>query len=120
REQRRRKNQSRKKQPRKAALASMLRLVEARDPYIVGHSLRVRRYSLLLADALDMPRPERQRLSLAARLHDVGKIAIPENILHKASALSEEEYEVVKRHPLTGERILAPIVRSQVVLKAIR
>jgi HD-GYP domain-containing protein (c-di-GMP phosphodiesterase class II) len=61
-----------------------------------------------------------RRLGLAARLHDIGKVGIPDAILHKAGPLTPAEDRVVRGHPVIGERILAPVVRSRRVLAAIR
>ncbi len=103
-----------------SGIDSLVRTVEARDHYTSGHSLRVRRYSLLLADALCLNERLRQQLSLAAKLHDIGKIGVPDLILNKPGALTEEEFDVVKQHPVIGERILAPIIRNINILASIR
>ncbi len=103
-----------------SGINSLVRTLEARDPPTIGHSLRVRRYALLLADALGLDRRQRRQLSLAAKLHDIGKVGIPESILHKPGRLTEEERQLVCRHPLTGERILSPIIRNRTILTAIR
>jgi response regulator RpfG family c-di-GMP phosphodiesterase len=103
-----------------SAVASLVRTVEERDPYTAGHSRRVRAYCLCLADALRLDERQRRRLSLAAQLHDIGKVAVPDAILRKPAALAADEESVVRAHPVTGERILAPIVRSRAVLAAVR
>ncbi|MGE3805272.1 MAG: HD domain-containing phosphohydrolase [Gemmataceae bacterium] len=103
-----------------SSIDSLVRTLEARDPYTCGHSMRVRYYALRLAEALRLDRTTRKRLSLAAKLHDIGKIGVPESILNKPGLLSEEEFNVVKSHPVIGERILAPVIRNREVLAAIR
>ena len=60
------------------------------------------------------------KLSLAAKLHDIGKVAVPEAVLHKPGRLDAAEEEVVRLHPVVGERILKPIVRSRAILAGIR
>jgi HD-GYP domain-containing protein (c-di-GMP phosphodiesterase class II) len=80
----------------------------------------VRAYCLCLADALHLDDRQRRLLSLAAQLHDIGKVAVPDAILRKPAALAADEESVVRAHPVTGERILAPIVRSRAVLAAVR
>lgn len=102
------------------SLASLVRAAEERDPSTVGHSRRVRGYALRLASALGLERRQCKQLSLAAMLHDIGKVGIPDHILHKPGRLTPEEERVVRGHPEVGERILAPIVRSRAVLAAIR
>lgn len=103
-----------------SAIASLVRTVEERDPYTAGHSRRVRAYALHLAAALDLDGRQRRQLSLAAMLHDIGKVGIPDGILHKPDRLTPEEDRIIRSHPEVGERILAPIVRSRAVLAAIR
>jgi putative two-component system response regulator len=103
-----------------SAINSLIRTMEARDPYTTGHSLRVRQLSLDLADTLGLDNRLRKQLSLAAKLHDIGKAGIPEAILNKPDTLTAEEFLVVKEHPQIGERILAPIIRSPAILAAIR
>jgi response regulator RpfG family c-di-GMP phosphodiesterase len=103
-----------------SAIDSLVRTLEARDPYTSGHSLRVRDYADLLSEALGLAEPVRKRLRLAAKLHDIGKVGMPEGILHKTTPLTEEEYGNVREHPVIGERILSPIIRSRSVLDAIR
>jgi HD-GYP domain-containing protein (c-di-GMP phosphodiesterase class II) len=53
-------------------------------------------------------------------LHDIGKVAVPEAVLHKPARLTADEEAVIRAHPVTGERILRPIIRSRTVLAAIR
>jgi putative two-component system response regulator len=103
-----------------SAIDSLVRTLEARDPYTSGHSLRVRAYALGLGERLGLDAKRLKRLSLAAKLHDIGKVGLAEGILNKPSALSVEEYSNVRDHPVMGERILAPIIRSKEVLSAIR
>jgi len=103
-----------------SGIESLFLALEARDPYISGHSQRVRRYALALARALGLTRVELRQISLAAKLHDIGKVAIPEHILHKTTALTEEERLTIQAHPVIGEEIIRPIVRNRAVLAAIR
>jgi response regulator RpfG family c-di-GMP phosphodiesterase len=103
-----------------SAIDSLVRTLEARDPYTSGHSLRVRDYAVRLADALCLSQRDRKQISLAAKLHDIGKLGLPEAILNKQGSLSGLEIEAVQEHPVIGERILTPIIRSRTVLAAIR
>jgi response regulator RpfG family c-di-GMP phosphodiesterase len=103
-----------------SAIDSLVRTLEARDPYTSGHSLRVRAYCRRLAAALDLDDRRRKQLSLAAKLHDIGKVGVPEAVLNKAGQLSEAETALVRAHPVIGERILTPIIRNRAVLAAIR
>jgi response regulator RpfG family c-di-GMP phosphodiesterase len=103
-----------------SAIDSLVRTMESRDPYTAGHSFRVRRYAVRLALTMGLPRRERRLLGLAAKLHDIGKVGIPDAILHKPGPLTAEEERSVRDHTVIGERILTPVVRSREVLAAIR
>lgn len=90
---------------------SLAGAIDAKDPYTKGHSTSVSRYSEALARAINLPEDEVQRIKLGALLHDVGKIGIPENVLKKPDKLSDEEWEIMKQHPVIGaEKVLAPNV----------
>jgi HD-GYP domain-containing protein (c-di-GMP phosphodiesterase class II) len=73
-----------------------------------------------LARALGLGRKEVRQISLAAALHDIGKVAVPEAVLNKPGALTEEEWRVIRAHPVVGEQILRPVIRSRAILGAIR
>lgn len=103
-----------------SAITSLARTMEERDFYTAGHSRRVQCYALELAREIGLDRKQRQLLSLAAQLHDIGKVAVPDAILHKPGSLTAEEYAVVREHPAVGERILAPVVRNRQILQGIR
>ncbi|MBY0232735.1 MAG: HD domain-containing protein, partial [Gemmataceae bacterium] len=75
---------------------------------------------LELTRAMLLGHKQKRLLALAAQLHDIGKISIPDEVLHKPGRLTAEEFRTVQLHPLTGERILAPVVRNKAVLAAIR
>ncbi len=88
---------------------SLAGAIDAKDPYTKDHSTSVSRYSEALARAINLPEDEVQRIKLGALLHDVGKIGIPENVLKKPSHLSDDEWEIMKQHPVIGaEKVLAP------------
>ncbi len=103
-----------------SAIESLVRTIEERDRYTAGHSIRVRRYALALARVTGLAPRLCKQLSLAAKLHDIGKVAVPETILQKPGALTPEEEAIIRLHPETGERILTPIIRNRAVLSAIR
>lgn len=103
-----------------SAIESLVRTLEARDPYTSGHSLRVCHYALNLADKIGCDARTRKQIEIAAKLHDIGKLGIPEGILNKSGPLTREETRIVREHPELGERILSPIIRSKAILGAIR
>ena len=88
---------------------SLAGAIDAKDPYTKGHSTSVSRYSEALARAINLPENEVERIKIGALLHDVGKIGIPENILKKPGKLDDQEWNVMKQHPVIGaEKVLEP------------
>jgi HD-GYP domain-containing protein (c-di-GMP phosphodiesterase class II) len=88
---------------------SLVYAIEAKDRYTAGHSERVSKISMLIAEQLDLDDGQKEVLTWAAILHDVGKIGIPDSILNKPDRLDDEEYDVIKGHPIMGYNILLPI-----------
>ena len=74
-----------------------------------GHGERVRALTDLIADELDLSTDDRDRLRWSALLHDIGKIAVHPDILNKPGKLDDEEWEIIKNHPLEGARLTAPL-----------
>lgn len=89
------------------AIDCVVRAVETRDVGSVRHVERMSHYCLLIARELDLDPEERHTIALASRLHDVGKIAVPDAILLKEGALTDEERAVVERHCTVGYEILS-------------
>lgn len=83
--------------------------MEAKDVYTRGHGDRVLKYSVDIGAALGLTKEQISQLSYAAVLHDIGKIGVPSPILNKAGKLTAEEYEIVKRHPQIGFKIIQNI-----------
>jgi HD-GYP domain-containing protein (c-di-GMP phosphodiesterase class II) len=83
--------------------------IDGKDPYTRGHSERVARFSVAIAQGMDLPDDEIEKIRISALLHDVGKIGIDDNILKKPSALTDEEFEVMKGHPQKGYKIMSQI-----------
>jgi HD-GYP domain-containing protein (c-di-GMP phosphodiesterase class II) len=88
--------------------------IDEKDPYTRGHSERVAYYSAVIAKHMGMSEDEVERVHLSGIIHDVGKIGIEDKILRKASALTDDEYEIMKQHPTKGAHILdaVPILRD--------
>lgn len=80
--------------------------VDAKDRYTSGHSKRVAEYSRRIAERMGKNKEEQDEIYRAGLLHDVGKIRIPEDIISKSSRLTDEEYNTIKIHPITGYNIL--------------
>jgi len=87
----------------------LVRAIEANDPYTSGHSLRVSTYSEAIAKQLGLPESKIDTIKSAALLHDIGKIGIDKNILHKSGKLENEELETIKSHPEIGANIIADL-----------
>lgn len=102
------------------AIKALASAVDAKDPYTARHSMRVTRLSLLLADAVGLASDERYILELAAWMHDVGKIGVPDQILTKPTSLTPEEFAVMKIHPVKGGEIVGQIEELGRVSDAIR
>lgn len=89
--------------------------VDAKDRYTSGHSKRVAEYSRMLAAKMGKTKEEQEEIYRAGLLHDIGKIRIPVEIINKASKLTDEEYNIIKIHPVTGYHILRGISGSQLI-----
>jgi response regulator RpfG family c-di-GMP phosphodiesterase len=98
------------------ALAEAL---EAKDAYLRGHSRRVAEYSVSIAKQLGLAAAEIDTLALGAHLHDIGKIGVREDVLHKPGPLTEDEYRHIMEHPVIGARILGPLLKNDPALLAI-
>lgn len=83
--------------------------IDGKDRYTRGHSERVARISVAIGRRLKIGAEELEKLRISALLHDVGKIAIDDRILKKPSALSDEEFEIMKTHPQKGYKIMSQI-----------
>jgi HD-GYP domain-containing protein (c-di-GMP phosphodiesterase class II) len=98
---------------------SMVEAIDAKDPRTRGHSERVRQLSLLIAQDLGIDGQQSKRLELAALLHDVGKIGLPDTILNNRGELRPEQWELVKQHPQMGVSIMSPVANIEDILPAI-
>ena len=94
--------------------------VESRDPYTEGHCERLARYASQLGEHLGLDWECQVALKRGGYLHDLGKIAIPDEILKKGTNLTAEEWRIMKRHPLIGENICKPLRSLRMVLPIIR
>ncbi len=90
-------------------LQALVRAIEAKDPYTSGHSQRVRDYAVAIGIEMEFPKKRLDRLSMAAELHDIGKIGVHERVINKPGGLTDTEFETVKMHVEMGEKILKPI-----------
>src|SRR5260221_1718662 len=101
-------------------LFSLALTIEAKDPYTEGHCDRLSKYSVALGEKLGLPQDLRVALRRGGRLHDIGKLAVPEHILLKPGPLTPEERKIMERHTVIGEGICAPLRSFRNVLPIIR
>jgi len=102
------------------AVQSLNAAVEARDPYTAGHSQRVQELSLEIGRALGLPKGRLEHIRLAGLFHDIGKLRVPDAVLTKPGPLTDEEFELVKRHPDDGAEIVGHLGRLRDALPFIR
>ncbi len=93
--------------------------LDAKDPYTSGHSHRVGEMSYDLAVAMGLPPFECQLIHIAGHVHDIGKIGIPDSILHKDGPLNDEEWAVIQKHPQIGHGILSKCERLSEIARII-
>lgn len=104
---------------------SLASTIEAKDKYTRGHTERVTKYSMMIADEIsrshvvDLPKSFFENLYIAGLLHDIGKIAVPESILCKIDKLTDEEYEAIKQHPQRGAEILQALPEFKEALSGV-
>ena len=92
-----------------SSIRALAAAIDAKDPYTRGHSERVARYSSAIAKEMNLPADEARKVRLSALLHDVGKIGIDDRIIRKPTALTDEEFELMKAHPVKGAAIMETI-----------
>jgi GAF domain-containing protein len=103
-----------------AVIEALLETVEKRDAYTRGHTRRVTGHSVAIGQGLGLAKAEVEELRLAAMLHDIGKIGISDRVLHKDGALTHEELETVRHHPVYGAEILQHIKKLHGVLPGVK
>ena len=103
-----------------AVVASLAQVIEARDSYTRGHSERLAVSAVEFGQKLGLPRDQVETLRISAIVHDIGKVAVPDSVLLKAGPLNAQETSVIRRHPVEGERICAPLKSLRRTLPVIR
>jgi putative nucleotidyltransferase with HDIG domain len=103
-----------------ATLEALVNALEAKDPYLRGHSARVADLAATVAAEMGLDEEDVELVRTAGRLHDIGKIGIREEILNKAGPLTDAEFEHVKNHTVTGSQILAPLSHLRHIIDIVR
>jgi len=101
-------------------ISSFVIALESKDPYLKGHSARVSLYTGELASLMGLGSTDIVLFSRAGMLHDLGKLVILDNILRKPRQLTEEEFELIRSHPVVGDKILKPLRFLSCEAKAVR
>src|SRR5688572_8311289 len=100
-------------------IGSLANALDARDPYTAGHSLRVSEYSSATAHSLTLSPQEADEIRIGALLHDIGKIGISDQVLQKPGRLTDEEFALIKEHPVIGRKILEGVQGLAVYLPTV-
>lgn len=103
-----------------ATLEALINALEAKDPYLRGHSARVADMAATVAAEMGYGDEEIEAVRTGGRLHDIGKIGIREEVLTKQGPLTDQEYDHVKQHVIVGSQILAPLVHLKQVISFVR
>lgn len=100
-------------------IGALLGAVEAKSPHTASHLVRVGRYAGLLASVMDLPEAQIRHIERCGLLHDVGKLGVPEGVLEKPGRLTNEEWGLIKLHPIIGASVLRACPSMSVVLPAV-
>jgi putative two-component system response regulator len=104
-----------------SGVQALAEALEVKDPYTRGHSVRVSQYATIVARAMGLEGEVVRQVTLGGHLHDIGKIGVREEVLHKTERLTDDEYAHVMTHPVVGWRILAPLLRdAPIALNVVR
>ncbi|MBN2407673.1 MAG: GAF domain-containing protein [Elusimicrobia bacterium] len=90
-------------------IETLAKAIDAKDPTTRGHTDRVTKYAVEIAQEMNLPEKLIRNIKFASLIHDIGKIGVKDDVLLKPGKLTESEYEDIKKHPLIGEQILAPV-----------
>jgi HAMP domain-containing protein len=93
--------------------------IDEKDPYTRGHSGRVAKYSTIIGEYLGLNAEDLDRLRISALLHDVGKIGVDDRVLKKPGKLDDEEFALMKQHPVKGANIMRPVAQLKEMLPGI-
>lgn len=104
----------------KSMITAITKAIEARDDFTSGHSERVSENTIGFAKYLNLEDDLIDKLEIASLLHDIGKLGVPEEIINKPGKLTNEEYDIIKKHPIIGEKIVENIEQLDTIVDIIR
>lgn len=100
-------------------IEALVRMLEAKDKYTQGHSERVGLYAQRIAVQMGLPAREAELIRRAGELHDIGKLAVHEHVLNKIEPLTAEEWEMIRRHPVTGYETLKSLGLDSIIMTSV-
>jgi len=100
-------------------LLSLAQAIELKDPYTRGHCERVAFYALTIAAQLNLSEDDKRNIKFGSYLHDCGKIGVPEDILNSPDPLTDDQMEIIKKHPLWGADVVRPVKLHKTVMNII-
>ncbi|HEX5214982.1 MAG TPA: HD domain-containing phosphohydrolase [Vicinamibacterales bacterium] len=103
-----------------SVIMSLARTIEARDPNTEGHCERLAKFAVTLGAGLGLPEDDLAALHRGGHLHDIGKVAVPDAVLRKPGPLTDEEYDVIKRHTVVGDELLGSLRSMRRVRSVVR
>jgi putative two-component system response regulator len=103
-----------------AVMTSLANAIEGRDPYTRGHVERVSAYAVEMGRELELPETDLTLLRIGGVVHDIGKVAVPDHVLRKPGGLTEDEWKLIRNHPVAGYDILQPLRTLQPVRPIVR
>ncbi|MFK5975056.1 MAG: response regulator [Sulfurovum sp.] len=112
--------QAQKVKSEKEMLLALIDMIDKRDSYTAGHTVRVAQYCEMIAKEMGYPKEEIERLSIAASLHDIGKIATPDTVLLKPALLEDDEYKIIQLHLIDGYQLLSKLTEYKDIAVVMR
>ena len=101
------------------SIRTLAAAIDEKDPYTRGHSGRVSKYSVILAETMGLDEEDVYKIRISALLHDVGKIGIDDRVLKKPSGLTPEEFQLMQQHPVKGANIIRPVAKLREMIPGI-
>jgi HD-GYP domain-containing protein (c-di-GMP phosphodiesterase class II) len=101
------------------SIRTLAAAIDEKDPYTRGHSGRVSKYSVIIAETMGLDEEEVYKIKISALLHDVGKIGIDDRVLKKPSGLTPEEFQLMQQHPVKGAHIIRPVAKLREMIPGI-
>lgn len=102
------------------SLNALVKTMEVRDEYLIGHSKNVAKISLEITRKMGYGENIRKKMIIAGNFHDIGRLGVRDDIMRKKGSLSKEEFEHIKKHPLISVEIISPVIKDNFILESIK